>query len=484
MFNSKARAELGIGIQSTNHNHINDPILSTLQYQTRLNFYSQPPTTDITIDQFETWAINRLKVLAEIENSLSRNRSFEELKPILINRCKECLPLSANTAKSVDLDSQRKIDHYSHYILRLAFCRSEELRSRFVNAETLLFKFRFETEDTLERIKFIPSLKIDWQQVDQNEVAHIKTMMKDPNEDTYYKVRWTKVPDLVSSRKVYLKAGYAYVSSKDQASIIFQEFSSRLKKALEITSKHLPYLDEDSRLLPVLEHLSLNFLAGISGSQYIARNPSDPDSTVFTAEMIDGLAKQHFPPCMRHLWSILRKDKHLKYGGRQQFNLFLKGVGLPVDEALIFWRKAFCNVSDDKFRKDYRYGFRHNYGLEGSRKNYQPMPCTTIIKNGAGPSDHHGCPFKQFTPINLTQFLTQSYGLPSNSNELKDIANWNKSSLYHLSCTCVFEFSHKKFGIKKGQGLGQGESVSHPNRYFEVSHKLSHPPDEGSVKPT
>ncbi|KAH9816749.1 hypothetical protein DFH28DRAFT_1158385 [Melampsora americana] len=89
MFNSKARAELGIGIQSNNHDHINDPILSTLQYQTRLNFYSQPPTTNITINQFKTWAINCLKVLAEIENSLSRNQSFEELKLILINRCKD-----------------------------------------------------------------------------------------------------------------------------------------------------------------------------------------------------------------------------------------------------------------------------------------------------------------------------------------------------------------------------------------------------------
>ncbi|EGG12648.1 uncharacterized protein MELLADRAFT_51280 [Melampsora larici-populina 98AG31] len=112
------------------------------------------------------------------------------------------------------------------------------------------------------------------------------------------------------------------------------------------------------------------------------------------------------------------------------------------------------------------------------------MPCTTIIKNGAGPSDSHGCPFKQFTPMNLTQFLTQSYGLNSNSNEIKDILNWNKSSLYHLSCTCVFEVHHKKYGVKKGQGVGQTESVSHPNRYFEASHKLSHPIEEGTAKPT
>jgi DNA primase large subunit len=81
-------------------------------------------------------------------------------------------------------------------------------------------------------------------------------------------------------------------------------------------------MDEDSRLLPVLEHLSISFLAGISGSDFVTT--SNPDGSELTAGMIDALAKQHFPPCMKNLWILLRKDKHLKYGGRQQLNLFLK----------------------------------------------------------------------------------------------------------------------------------------------------------------
>jgi hypothetical protein len=30
-------------------------------YEHRLNFYVQPPTAEITLEEFETWAINRLK---------------------------------------------------------------------------------------------------------------------------------------------------------------------------------------------------------------------------------------------------------------------------------------------------------------------------------------------------------------------------------------------------------------------------------------
>jgi DNA primase large subunit len=31
------------------------------QYEHRLNFYNDPPTAEITLEEFEEWAINRLK---------------------------------------------------------------------------------------------------------------------------------------------------------------------------------------------------------------------------------------------------------------------------------------------------------------------------------------------------------------------------------------------------------------------------------------
>lgn len=122
--------------------------------------------------------------------------------------------------------------------------------------------------------------------------------------------------------------------------------------------------------MPVLDHLSMGFMAGISSEyNYSAENGK---GEVITAAMVNDLVVAHAPACMRNLNTTLRTQKHLKHFGRQQFNLFLKGIGLSVDEALIFWRKSFSNVTDDKFNKEYRYNIRHGYGLEGGRKNYSP----------------------------------------------------------------------------------------------------------------
>ena len=49
-------------------------------------------------------------------------------------------------------------------------------------------------------------------------------------------------------------------------------------------------------------------------------------------------------------------------------------VGLSIDEAIVFWRKAFGGrITDDKFNKEYKYNIRHSYGLEGKRTNYPAL---------------------------------------------------------------------------------------------------------------
>ena len=142
--------------------------------------------------------------------------------------------------------------------------------------------------------------------------------------------------------------------------------------SLQTTAKHLPRLDEDARLLPILNHLSLSYLNGSTSSEYM---PEGEDGERVTAEQVDHLAPRHFPPCMRHLWETGKEQKHLKHFARLQLGLFLKGVGLSVEEALIWWRKMFnvgTKMSDDKFKKEYEYNIKHSYGLVGGKKNYPP----------------------------------------------------------------------------------------------------------------
>jgi len=54
----------------------------------------------------------------------------------------------------------------------------------------------------------------------------------------------------------------------------------------------------------------------------------------------------------------------------------------------------------------------------------------------------------------------------------------------HVACTRVFEITHAGFGVKKGEGVGGGESVTHPNQYAARSRELEKAKQESKVGPT
>ena len=78
------------------------------------------------------------------------------------------------------------------------------------------------------------------------------------------------------------------------------------------------------------------------------------------------------PLCMEHLHDEMRQDKHTRHGGRMQYGLFLKGMGLSLEQALIFWQTAFSKFPPEQFNKMYSYNIRHMYGMEGKRTDYTP----------------------------------------------------------------------------------------------------------------
>ena len=80
---------------------------------------------DITIEEFETAALDRLRVLAEIESCFARNRPLKEMQAVILdNVCSKYLELSRTTNSLKPLDEERRKDHIGHFVLRLAFCRS------------------------------------------------------------------------------------------------------------------------------------------------------------------------------------------------------------------------------------------------------------------------------------------------------------------------------------------------------------------------
>ncbi|KAI0306506.1 DNA primase large subunit [Multifurca ochricompacta] len=433
---------------------------SRLRYPHRLSLYDRPPTEDITIEEFETCAINRLHVLAEIESCYARNRPFDELREITNLQCEKHVPLDHNSAITKDRDSQRRKDITGHFVLRLAFCQTEELRRRFVKAETTLFRVRYLNATISERKGFHESKDFDWIQAnDDIKATHelqLKAVVPDADErNSIPQVRWTRVPDLVEKRRVFLKDGWAYVPSREQSSIVFQEFQTRLEQALEMTAKALPRMDEDTRLEPILANLSQGSLLDEG-----------------TAEGVR--AEMHFPMCMRNLHENLKRTHHLKHFGRLQYGLFLKVLGLPIEEALIFWRKSFSGHTDDQFIKRYKYNIRHSYGLEGRRANYPAKSCQQILMNDQpGPTDSHGCPYRHFSHDNLQMALLSMYSSQGLTEaDLPEIMHTVRTEAYHVACTRVYEITHATQNVRKGNGIGSGETVTHPNQYAEASRAL------------
>ncbi|KAI1422221.1 DNA primase, large subunit [Xylaria sp. FL1777] len=469
-----------------------DPAYQETEYHHHLNFYATPPTADITLEQFEQWAIDRLRVLAELEACSFRNKTLTEMadhmKPLLDkyllvepNPAPSSKPPSEERQKT--LFEQRQKDHYSHFILRLAFASTEDLRRRFSRVETTLFRLRIDKAGSREKDAFIQSVNLDCERVTEDErnkyrdeLAAVTGLKKGAEEETWIKVDWERVPDLVESRRVFMKAGKAYVPSKEQSSMVVAEFTKRLDRALDLTARALPRLDEDDRLTPILDHLSKNFIT--PDASYINSSSSVPGADI-SARNIDALSAQ-FPLCMQNLHRTLRRDAHLKHFGRLQYTLFLKGIGLNLEECLIFWRSSFHKITDDTFNKEYRYNVRHAYGDVGGDSNrrgggYSPFSCQKILtEHPPGPGEAHGCPYRHFSLENLTALL-QGVGITDRS-VLNGVKADKESQKFHMACNRVFEYVHKN-EIQKAKEesimtSAQLETIVHPNEYFKRSYLL------------
>ena len=176
----------------------------------------------------------------------------------------------------------------------------------------------------------------------------------------------------------------------------------------------------------------------------------------------------------------LREDSHLKHFGRLQYTLFLKGIGLSLEECLVFWRRSFKLIDDDKFQKEYKYNIRHSYGDVGGDANrrgrgYTPYSCQKLLTESVD-STQHGCPYRTYKVENLIPLL-QHVGV--NDREiLKTVKEDVGKKRYHVACNRVFEWSHKS-EIKKVKDDGSWsatdlDTIVHPNTYFKRSWLLKH----------
>ena len=112
----------------------------------------------------------------------------------------------------------------------------------------MLFRLRFQADDLRERQQFVESLNLEWETVADEERNALTEELraagggfpKRIEEESYFKVDWERVPELVESRRVFLRSGKAYVPGREQSSMVVAEFTARLDKALEVCHENPP----------------------------------------------------------------------------------------------------------------------------------------------------------------------------------------------------------------------------------------------------
>ena len=370
------------------------------------------------------------------------------------------------------------VDTISHFILRLAFCRTEEFRRWFLTHETALMKIRLgmASSSTNASAKALASILPEAKLLNQTELdallplilAATPTMtLTTTANQKFYAVPFTHALDLISSRQVLVRHGLAYIPQSKLLNLVTAKFRMNLSKHLALLSS-VPVKDPRTKeLVSNLATISMTSSAmGGDGSEY--------ETSDLTAATVQAHLK-HMPLCMVNLQLGLKQDKKLKHWGRLQYGLFLKGAGLSLEEAFTYFERQFASTN---FQKDYGYNIRHMYGKEGARKSYPPYSCAKII-HGPAPNanEHHGCPYRHATVQQVTHLLSK---LGISPQDQTNIVTQQKSHQYQLACVEHFRRAHPSEGLMKNASM---DNVgNHPNAWFAAS--LAHAKAMGTAPTT
>lgn len=374
-----------------------------------------------------------------------------------------------NKAPSVHR-AARVRNHVSHFLLRLYCCRSQELKKWFIWHEMKFLQFQLLDNDNklvlgeflrINNFPFQPVGITEREELDERQY-YFKNM---PNIDHIhiYKMELKQAFDVVRQRKCVLEGGVAYVMQDDMVGIICSRFKMELSHMMARMAQRLPRLEEDDRLIPIIGAVHNELvIAADKRSENDARLKSRKR---ITPQMVNTLCLESFPPCMRFIHENLRKDHHLKHYGRLYYNLFLKSIGMSVEDAIEFFRQEFVQkITPEKFAKEYTYGIRYNYGQEGKKVELSAYGCQKILNsNPPGTGDAHGCPFRHQDSKNL-EVMLRRHGI--DDDNIRSIMSEVEAKKYTAGCTKYFQCKHPNATIR-----AEGGEIYHPNQFFAESRR-------------
>lgn len=351
------------------------------------------------------------------------------------------------------------------------WARSSDLSEWFLDAETELFVRRLRVCAPEEALALLAREGVSYEPVVLDGATSTSSA-------AFYVPFQDAVP-LVRRRRVQLHKGVCVVPLLHMRVVATHHFRIALAQQLKVLrlaqAANAEVASSADRLSPIFAH----FIA-LARDQRTTRRNNDPLARV-TAATIDTVADTHFPLCARHLHRQFRTHHHLKYDGRVQYRMFLKGLGWSVHDTLAHFRREFVRVLPPaKFDKEYAYHIRHSYGLEGARKDYAPPDCRQILRSTAPRhGQHHGCPFRHWDAAHLSAQL-RADGL-SAANVASVVALATAGSC-ERACERHFDASHRLSfadASRQQETATRGTatvtvgplSVTHPNTWLDVSYE-------------
>jgi len=465
-----------------------------------LSLYTVPPDVVVSVREFEDFTKERLKVLHAIDRLCGydfRVENISELRPKLVKDISEnrlnldypAGPKARDIFLAEKADFMRR-DSISHYALRIAFCKTRDARDWFVRQEQRLFMLRFEAlsaearETYLEHAgvkctRFQPQAGITVDYL-AKVTAGGKIFDKDGRPPTYeknfYEMPFQDVtPALISTRKVVLKLGKAFVPASAMKLILAKRFKDLLIASLDVAFQGLPLALADARVggfLRDVQEYGMQLM--------VAKKPSSDEEIgeKMTLGNFEELLTRSFPPCMRRIVEKQRDmKKHLKHAGRLQLRPFLKDCGFTFEESLRWWKQELCRdptVDPASVEKNYTYDVEHAYGKKGHLQGQNTFGCPKIIQMpGESVGQVHGCCFKQVDPSALRQQLHRWKVSDAHLVEIEKLITSGKH--YQLACIEYFKALHPN---SEGDGVGNA-----PRDFFKESCRYHIKKNEKTTSP-
>ena len=426
--------------------------------------YDDYPKELTTISHLESIITIRLKILDELHKLINLQTKKTNILDTKISN------ILLKLIKHISWDNEKELlnDNISFYMLGLIFCKNESDRQWLADIESKFYIIRLNqhniNKDMIFKRMNIPLLVAD--ETDKNILDKIN--FKSKNFDNKIKANIFKIPfnyvlDLIPTMNYFIKDGYVYISDEDRFSIVETVFKQNIYNKYTKLSKLFDIITSDKRITSLIKNVENKREISKLDNEKLFNKDKNRHTGEVSLNDIEDLASNSFPLCMQLLHKTLSKESHLKHNGRLQYGLFLKGIGLSLEDSINFWKRKFsAKTTPDKFEKDYTYSIRHNYGMEGKRANYPPWSCVKIQNlNTPSSSEFHGCPFKIMSSDKLKSLLYNNGFKESDVLKILEKKNGNEWS---IACMKHFEaklnsYNYEKVGI-------------HPNYYYESAIKV------------